>query len=96
MKRKAGAVACAALAWILWTQYTSKHGKGWQAEKSFKTENLCILEQDQLIFLALKDEKTLRQTAGGVPGYRTTDKDGTFSRVFFHCFPQDFDPRPRK
>ena len=85
-----------ALAWILWTQISGKKARPFQPEQSFKTKLSCDLMRDKLITSALKNKGVSFWTAGGIPGYKITSKNSTPDYVTLHCFPQDFDPRPRK
>jgi len=88
------AVVVIAFAWVLWSENTPKKKGGgiiWTPEEAYETKLDCEIKKDWQIHKALERKAELIGSTGGSTGWR--DSAGT---TILHCFPQDFDPRPRK
>lgn len=99
MKPKAlGAVVMVALAWVLWEKVLNNDREVWEPLSGFSSKELCT-KSAQDYFLNMKLSNPGNSALGSKDGlmvYETYNKEKLRATYYFRCFPQNFDPRPRK
>ncbi len=94
MKAKAwGAVVMVALAWILWSKISSGRIETWSPEDGLNSKEDCEKFGERCVGKIISKDKKLERLSP--KSYvEVTKRRKTI--VSMHCFPSDFDPRPRK